>query len=202
MSSEVVSRSSVRGIAVGLALMALFTAMWSGWAYSASGGWFVLLAAGFWIAAGLMAANSVHLFRSLRLFAPPVEVESEEGRPAGRRFRMVFVAEGVSIGVVCGVLGAAGRSEYFAPAIALIVGLHFIPLAWVFHRRLDIWLGSFAVLVGAVGIFAITARPDSYLPVWAVVGFLMASTTTAYGALMSAAKQNLLRSAAAITPMS
>ena len=41
-------------------------------------------------------------------------------------FSINFAAEGVIIAVVCALLGMTGADAYFGPAIALVVGVHFI----------------------------------------------------------------------------
>jgi hypothetical protein len=172
--------------------MAFFTALWAGWATSSSGGWFIALAIAFWLAAGLFAANGIHLLAVLRRFPAAVGDDAAEGRLIGRRFGMLFGAEGLVIGIACGVLGGLGLYRFFAPVIMLVVGLHFIPLAWVFHRRIDIWLGAFTAVVAVAGIITIAVHPDDYLPVWATTGFVAAAVTTTYGALMSVQKRRML----------
>lgn len=49
---------------------------------------------------------------------------------AGRMFIIVNVIQGVAMFVAANVLINLKRAEYVAPVIALIVGLHFIPLAF------------------------------------------------------------------------
>lgn len=176
--------------------MATFTAMWGSWAYASAGGWFIVLGAIFWATAAFLLGNAIHLFASLRRFPHATGVESEEGRKVGMRFGILFAAEGVVIGVVCGILAATDNVEFFAPAIALIVGLHFIPLAWVFQRRIDLWLGSFTALLGIAGCFAIAANRGSYLTVWAIVGFATAAVTASYGVVMWRAKSSALKATA------
>lgn len=186
---------------MGLALMAFFTAVWTAWAYSSSGGWFLTLAVAFWLVAVALAVNSVLMFRALRRFPTTVGADAdEEGRVIGRRFGIVFAAEGIAIGIVCGVLGPLGLYQYIAPAISLVVGAHFIPLAWVFQRRADVWLGSFTAAVGVAGVITVAMNPDGYLMVWTIVGFTTAAVTITYGVLMSVAKQGMLIAALAQQP--
>lgn len=194
-------RPAARGTSVGLLLMGIFTSMWAAWAYSAAGGWFLILAVGFWAASALFVLHAIHLLRHIRHFPSPTETETQSGRTTQRRFGIIFNAEGIVIGATCAVLLIAHRFQFMAPAIALIVGLHFIPLSRVFHRRIDVWLGLFTALLGAVGIVSVGIDRDTYLIVWGVVGFLTAGVTAFYGVTMTQAKTALLRTVGDAHPL-
>jgi hypothetical protein len=51
-----------------------------------------------------------------------------------RSFKIISVAEGVAIGVASAIAGILHRPELMAIWIAIIVGLHFLPLARIFGR--------------------------------------------------------------------
>lgn len=57
------------------------------------------------------------------------EPETEESKRRDRIVGIASAAEGVAIFVVANVLVNVGRRDEVAPAMALIVGLHFLPLA-------------------------------------------------------------------------
>ena len=89
------------------------------------------------------------------------QVSSEE---KARRDRLVGIAsgiEGLAILVAVNALAKIGRSDYAAPVIAIIVGLHFVPLAQWLPARLYYATASLLVLLGVCG-FAIQ-RPDQRL---------------------------------------
>jgi hypothetical protein len=71
-----------------------------------------------------------------------------------RRFRIVLAFEWVPIFLATLVLGRMRHPELILPAIAVIVGLHFIPLAKLFDFPLYYWTGAAMVLI-AVASFAI-----------------------------------------------
>jgi len=48
------------------------------------------------------------------------------------------------------VLGRIGHPELILPAIAVIVGMHFIPLAKLFNLPLYYWTGGSLVLIAVV----------------------------------------------------
>jgi hypothetical protein len=77
-----------------------------------------------------------------------------------RRGRLVGVAsavEGIAIFVVANVLGNTGKASYDAPAIAIIVGLHFLPLAWGLPAGAYYATAAALVAIGGIGI----ALPDA-----------------------------------------
>lgn len=51
-------------------------------------------------------------------------------------------------------LTAAGRAELQPALIAAVVGLHFLPFAWVFGERMFLHLGGAVAALGAAGLLA------------------------------------------------
>jgi len=47
-------------------------------------------------------------------------------------------------------LTAAGEGDLRPALIAAVVGLHFIPFAWVFSERMFYWLGGLVLVLGAL----------------------------------------------------
>jgi hypothetical protein len=81
-----------------------------------------------------------------------------------RRGRLVGIAsggEGLAIFLSMIVLGNLGRSDYAAPIIAIIVGLHFVPLAKWLPAHLYYGTSALLIMLGICG-FAIRA-PDRRL---------------------------------------
>ena len=58
-----------------------------------------------------------------------------------RLYWIIFALEGVAILVTNIILTNIKRDELFISCFALIVGLHFIPLAKVFERKFDYYIG-------------------------------------------------------------
>lgn len=84
------------------------------------------------------------------------EPETVESKRRDRLVGIASAAEGVAIFVVANVLVNVGQRDEVAPAVALIVGLHFLPLAR--------WLPARPYYVTAVTLVAL-----------ALAGFLIAS---------------------------
>lgn len=73
-----------------------------------------------------------------------------EAKRAGRLFNIVNAGQWIAIFIVGNVLKNVGLQAWFIPAVILIVGLHFFPLAWLFKARRHVAIGM-ALCVWAIG---------------------------------------------------
>jgi len=86
------------------------------------------------IGAGL-AAGVLLLLIDRRGGCPPEEASPVRLAPDfQRRFRQVNIAQGVLIGLVVAGLVLVSQPQFITPAVALVVGLHFWPLARIFDQ--------------------------------------------------------------------
>ena len=193
-----VPRIAVRGVAGGLLLMAFFTALWIAWVLPvASPVITTAIAVPFFALAVLFLVQGVRLFVLSGRF--PVVATSDRGlqsKRIGLRFGIIFGIEGALIGATSGILFATGLDDYLAPAIALIVGVHFIPLARVFERTIDYWVAGWVILVAITGILLIAFSPLEPALVSALVGIGTAIGTSVYGIYMLTVERSLLARAA------
>lgn len=152
-----ISRATVRGYASGALFMTFFGAFWASFSAFALGPWqraLLLLVVGVVSVALVIAA--VRLLRQARHLPTSTSEESRaRGKTQGRRFLLVFGVEFASIFVAASLLGIAGLEGFIPPVIALIVGLHFLPLAAVFGVRLYYLTGILISLVAAVALVAL-----------------------------------------------
>lgn len=112
----------------------------------------VLILAGVTLVGVILISSSIILLRNaLRLPAdasPEIAVRSKaRGRKIGLLFGVVFLAEAVIIGILDAILGQTGHGDWDVPVTYFIVGLHFIPLAFVFHVRPYVVLGFLWVII-------------------------------------------------------
>lgn len=98
---------------------------------------------------GIMVTRSV---RQSSGNAPPSEEQVAVSQQTGRRFGWITAIEGGAIFLAIVLLNAAHRSPFIAPAIAIIVGLHFFPLASLFDARVYYATGSFGCAIGITGL--------------------------------------------------
>ncbi len=178
-----VTRPVARFVAIGLLLMAFFTALWAAWMpYGLRDAAGVVIVIVFVTLSVVFAVNGIALLRSgARFPLPTPEEASGRGRTLRIGFGVVFASEGVVIGAVCALLGANGGSDYFGPVIALIVGLHFIPFGFLFRRSIDFYIGGWVAFWATAGIWAIAAGMITPPLVASVVAIATAVGTTTYG---------------------
>jgi len=91
--------------------------------------------------------------RLVRSSPPPTAEEMELDKKIGRRFGWVFGLEGAAILIAVVMLNAAGRGDYVICAIALIVGIHFLPLASLFEAPVYYMTGVVGTALGLLGVF-------------------------------------------------
>jgi hypothetical protein len=105
------------------------------------------------------------------------------GREVGRRFYLVAGIEFAAIFIAVIVLRAIRFPDYILCTIALIVGIHFFPLAALFKSPLYYVTGSVGCLIGLAGFF--TADNDRRqkivglsfgLMLWATAAWIAGST--------------------------
>jgi hypothetical protein len=111
-----------------------------------------------WVTVGLAlvaAALAVGVYRgAVRFRSAP---SAEDARPrrvranSMRVFRLVDAAQIVLIVIVVFGLVRAGLPGLAAPATCLVVGLHFLPLAWVFDLPGYWWSGGLLMVVALAG---------------------------------------------------
>ena len=179
------------GTASGLVLMSIFTVACTANTFAA---WPPAAA---WTVFGLAVAAAVYFLttavRVLRL-RRDLPVESSPGAPvSGRAFGLVFAAEGVAIWLAALVLNNLGKQEHVVPVIALIVGLHFYPMARIFRRTIDLYLATWTCVVAVAGIvvLAVTDRPAAQVTAAVAVGAALA--TAGYGFYLARMARGLLR---------
>ncbi|HEY6899652.1 MAG TPA: hypothetical protein VI233_03380 [Puia sp.] len=179
-------RIVARSIGGGLLGMAFFTMMWTG---IAQGG---LQGSDHHIQLVINAAISlVFIAAGIRLFMLakhyPKHTTAEDkarGKRTGKAFGIVFGIECTVIPITCAFLGATGHSEYILPSIALIVGLHFYPMARIFDRSIDYYIATWTSLVGLTAIFIMAEYTYSFPCIMAFLGIGVSLATIAYGIVM------------------
>jgi hypothetical protein len=118
-----------KGILTSLFMLVPFTLLWVGfflWVFALH-----LIAD---IAAALLVAAAAYLLvkafamRKSTLAMPDAPVSPEEKR-GDKQWSILFAVQGIAIAAVCAVLGSTRQFLFIAPAVVLIVGLHYFPMA-------------------------------------------------------------------------
>ena len=99
-------------------------------------------------------------------------------------YGIIFGAEGVTIPIVCGLLVYFRQTAFILPAIALVIGLHFYPMARIFKRTIDYYLATWTCIVAFSAIAAIINNMLPQNTIYALLGMGVAMATTGYGLYM------------------
>lgn len=170
----------LNGTASGMVPMAIFTpayAVWGVFAWPISGTLLFALALAWSIQLALTARTLFRLGNEL-----PHEKNAADARIT-KGMGVVTSIQGVAILGSIIVLTLIGQWVWIMPVVALIVGLHFLPMPAIFGRRIDYYLGSAMLVVAGIGMI-LTARQLPWLQVWALTGIGAAAVTSAYGLYM------------------
>ncbi|MDB5091662.1 MAG: hypothetical protein JWR09_5656 [Mucilaginibacter sp.] len=184
---HLIPAAAVKGIASGLLMMACFTLIWTGIAYAGLHGtayaWGLIV---FLILAVTFVVNGISLFRLAKHF-PKVESEEDkaEGKKMGMWFGIIFGAEGLLIFIAINIVINLGHPELTIPVIALVVGLHFYPMAKVFKRTIDYYLATWSTIIAILSIVFSLNHTLSQPNVLAFTGIGLAVATSCYGLYMA-----------------
>lgn len=114
---------------------------------------------------------------------PIAEDPAEKARD--KRFYYILAIEGIAIFVMKNVLSNTGHDNLFFPFFALIVGLHFFPMARLYNRGFYYFLGVWMCLMAAAGfVLTYQANVPAFVPA-SVIGIGCALATTINGMRIS-----------------
>ena len=121
-------------------------------------------------------------FNKRKMFLP--KIHDQEDPKKEKLYWIILIAEGVAILVVQNILTNINKGELFIPCFALIVGLHFFPLAKVFDRKFDYYIGTWTTSFALLGIYLTLRLSMHQYFINAIVCFACATATTLYGLYM------------------
>lgn len=179
-------RIAIQSIGFGLLLMALFTMMWTGIAQGGLLGHdnhLVLVCF-----ASLRATFAIYgiktLFDARKFPSFTSDTDKAKGKKMLKWFGIIFGIEFTLIPIICALLYITSLQQYVLPAIALIVGLHFFPMAFVFDRKIDFYLASWTCIVAISSIILIIDNSYQQLYILSFLGVGVAMATATYGLFM------------------
>lgn len=138
----------------------------------------VLIAAAAITGALLLAAS--RMLRVAGGAALGSRAEGHANRRAWRLFWLNLAGEIILLNIALNLLAASDLQRFWIPAISLVVGLHFLPMAVFFRQRSYWWVGGAMIAAAAVTALAIARQGDASL--WAH-GEGMANALILWGAL-------------------
>ena len=183
---HVMPGAAVKGIATGMIMMAVFTIMWAAIAYQGLDGgnyWIVLLI--FPVLSIVFVINAVKLY-SISKYFPKLTSEADlvEQKRMRKWFGIIFGAEFLGIAIGINVVINLGHPDLTVPVIALVVGLHFFPLAKVFKRTIDYYLATWSTIIAILAIVFTLNKTLTPQAVFAFMGTGLAIATSCYGIYM------------------
>jgi hypothetical protein len=183
---HLIPAAAVKGIASGLLMMAFFTMIWTGIAYSGLHGTaYALILLVFPLLAIAFIAKGIYLFRIAKHFPDLVSDEDKaEGKKMGKWFGIIFAGEGLGIFIAINIVINIGHPELVIPVIALVVGLHFYPMAKIFKRTIDYYLATWSTVIAVLAIIFSLNNTLSVPNISAFTGIGLAAATSCYGLYM------------------
>jgi len=184
--THIIPGAAVKGIATGLVMMAVFTTAWAAISYHglAAGNYWVALVA-FPIFSIIFIVNAVRLYKIAPLY-PELTSEADiaEEKRMGKWFGIIFGAEGLGIFIGINIVVNLGHPELTIPVLALVVGLHFFPLAKVFKRTVDYYLATWSTIIAVLAIVLTLNKTFTETWTFAFTGVGIAIATSCYGFYM------------------
>jgi hypothetical protein len=169
----------IKGTADGLSFMILFTFIWTiiaeaaldNWTYRLTGIIFLVLIIVFII-------NYMKFNKTIQLSGIQLSEDNPEDKKQGKWFVIIFITEGVLIFLTFNILVNLSLAQYFMPCFALIVGLHFYPLAKLFKRAIHYYVASWITIIAIIGILITKGQLMPRNLITAFIGFGCASGTS------------------------
>jgi hypothetical protein len=127
----------LRGRGTGIIVCAIFAALWANWAAPMLSGlpsmyrWAAIFVAV--VASGTLLVAGVAMMRRGRRLSQSTGVGAAAPRGMRRQFILVLAGEIVALNIAAYFLIGHHMARYLAPAVAVVVGLHFLPLAKIFR---------------------------------------------------------------------
>jgi hypothetical protein len=141
------SVEALRGRATGVLFLSGFGALWLLLGFAPREGLSPLTVAAVLVGLGALVAGAVALRRRAAVL-PPSTLGPEEQRRIGRTFGLVNAVQWAAIIAIAVVLGRLHLDAYIPAAVTVVVGLHFFPLARLFHFSQHYITGTALVVWG------------------------------------------------------
>lgn len=172
MATQSAPRALYQGYAIGALLLTFFGALWALLTMSAlTAQQSVLLAIVVVIVAGVLSYAATRLLRAARQLPARVEPEGHaQGRTIHTWYGLVVVGEAVAIALASRLLNQARHDELIPLVVALIVGIHFLPLAALFHMPMYYLTGMVMIILAGGALIALCFKVTLGNPyAWSVV---------------------------------
>ena len=201
MSQTIIPRAAVRGTAFGVIFMAFFGTLWAGIGIRGLQGWgFLWLLILYLLIGGILLLGGIVLImNSKRLSNKMVEGDSYRWKRKNMWLGIIIALEGILMATASVICESTNHLDLFVPVMALIVGVHFFPLAHLFQVKLYYISGSLLCLLSIITLIALPIRVswgnNEIMVWWTFVGFSSALVLWGTGVVVRIAGQRLLNRA-------
>ncbi|MGE7904868.1 DUF7010 family protein [Peribacillus sp. NPDC094092] len=155
-------KEAYRGSGIGVIFMAVFGTLWASTGIMGLQGWgfpYVDLAA---ITVGIiMVIGGISLIHASQKMPNQItENGARRLKRIGFMFNMVFIAEGLLIVIAIAICNLINQTDLIPGVIAIIVGIHFLPLASLFQIKVYYATG---VLLCSLALITLLIVPDTVM---------------------------------------
>jgi len=159
-TSSTIPGAAVRGTASGVFFMAFFGTLWAYTGIMGLQGWGAPLLLVTAVAIGIVLfIGGVSLIRASGELANQVSKTAlRHGKRTRFWFNIIFAAEGLAIAITIAISNATHHPELIPVIIAIIVGVHFLPLARLFQVRLYYFTGTLLCLLAIITWLFVPAK--------------------------------------------
>ncbi len=171
-----------------MAVFMLIYAVWFGLAWGMIG-WtiFTLLV----VYAGWLIFHGVRIVRAAAKLPQPEPTPA--GEKIGKQMQILSTLTYIPLWIAIILLAVLSLTRYIMPAVTLIIGMHFVPQAKIFHRTIDYYLASLAIVAALAAFYIALTTNASWQIVYAVSGVGGALATAGYGLYMVMVLRRLMR---------
>ena len=162
-----------------MAVFALFYSIWFGFAWGIIG-WIIFGVTVF--CAIVMIAGSIKNMRHARRFPG---YPTERGRKIGKSMGVLMGITYIAIFTVAAILGISGNDKFIMSAIALIIGVHFIPIGKIIDVKANYYVAPLPILSGTIRLYFGLQTDLPWTALYAISGTGGAAATMIYGFYMN-----------------
>jgi hypothetical protein len=115
------------------------------------------------VAAAVLLRFAVKICRNISKLPVDSDKDKEKDKKIAKIWNVIFTVQGVGIGISCAVLGILDLYHYIIPVVVIWVGLHYIPMGFLYKTPVHIAVGVATVLTAAAAM--IFSPPAVFLSV-------------------------------------
>ena len=187
-NNYIIAAKSIAPFPIIMAIFMLAYAVWFGIAWGAAG----------WASFTLFVAYAIWLIfqgvSNVRVSAKLPDVEfTELNNRIGKQMQILSMWTYIPLWIVIILLIVFGKYAYIMPAVTLIVGIHFLPQAKIFDRKIDYFLAPVPMFTALIAAYIATVSDTPWQIVFAISSIGGVVATASYGLYLAVQCQQLIK---------